>query len=371
MRIAILTSSRADYGIYHPLLKALHADSFFKLKIIVFGTHLSHFHGSTVLDIEADGFEVDERLETLILGDTEEAISNAIGNTITKFSSLWTRLKDEIDLVFALGDRYEMFAAVSASIPFNLKVVHIHGGETTTGAIDDKFRHAISLMSKIHFTSTEEYAQRVTKLTNSSDNIYNVGALGIDNLSNMNLLSIDEFKSKYNIDLSTPTILNTLHPETANTQDNRDNAILISKVFDQISKDFQVVITMPNADTYGTVIREHFSNLIENNSRIIGVESLGRLGYFSCMKHCSFLLGNTSSGLIEAPSLKKYVINVGERQGGRARSENVFDVDYNYDEIIRLIRKVAKLGNYRGTNIYKGSEPVAKKITNILKRFKT
>jgi len=367
MRIAVLTSSRADYGIYLPLLKALNKDKVFSFKIIAFGTHLSRFHGYTVNQIEKDGFEVAERLETLILGDTEEAISNAIGNTITKFSSLWTRLKDEVDLIFALGDRYEMFAAVSASVPFNIKIAHIHGGETTLGAIDNKFRHAITLMSSIHFVSTPEYATKVAQLTGTREDIHYVGALSLDNLSNFKLLSNEDFQNKFNIDLSIPTILTTFHPETVSTEKNVEYAKVLTQLFDKLSKKYQVVITMPNADTMGNIIREKFVELSNENSRIITVENFGTLGYFSCIEKCSFLMGNTSSGIIEAASFGKFVINLGDRQKGRASGENIFHTPIEIDAVLKNILEIEAVEyNYLGSNIYKVKNS-ATLITNFLK----
>lgn len=370
MRIAVLTSSRADYGIYLPLLKKLKADDFFELKIIAFGTHLSRYHGYTVDRIEQDGFEVEEKLETLILGDSETAISNAIGNTITRFAPLWEKLKSQVDLVFALGDRYEMFAAVSAAVPFNTNIVHLHGGETTLGAIDEKFRHAITQMSLLHFTATEPYCERVCQMMNSEKGVYNVGALSLDNLLDLNLYSIKEFKDKYKIDLTKPTILNTLHPETTHPENNQYNAETMSKVFRELSKDYQIVITMPNADTYGSVIRKIFEALVEEKENIITVENFGTLGYFSCIKYSCFLLGNTSSGLIEAPSLGKYAINLGERQDGRARSANVIDTPIDFHQILRLVKEVSKLGDYTGKNVYKKSElRVSEEIIKVLKKY--
>lgn len=371
MKVAVLTSSRADYGIYRPLLKKLEEDTFFDLTIIAFGTHMSRYHAYTVSKIEEDGFEVKEQIESLILGDTPEAISNAIGNTITRFSSLWSQLHGKIDLVFALGDRYEMFAAVAASVPFNIKIAHIHGGEVTLGAIDNKFRHSISLMSHLHFTSTIEYANRVENLIDSKENIFSVGSLSLDNLTDIQLLSKREFLETYNIDLGIPTVLSTLHPETVDIQGNATFADTLSEAFERLSSRFQIIITMPNADTMGSVIRARLENLVKKNEKIIGVESFGTLGYFSCMKHCSFLIGNTSSGLIEAPSLHKYVINVGKRQAGRARSKNVFDSPFQVNEILNLATKVEKLRDYDGSNIYASTHgSVSSKIVSILKQIK-
>ncbi|MFK7946515.1 MAG: UDP-N-acetylglucosamine 2-epimerase [Saprospiraceae bacterium] len=350
MRIVVLTSSRADYGIYLPLLKKLKADNFFDLKIIAFGTHLSRFHGYTVERIEQDGFEIVEKLETLILGDSETAISNAIGNTVSRFAAIWEKLKNQVDLVFALGDRYEMFAAVTASIPFNIQIAHLHGGETTLGAIDNKFRHAITLMSSIHFAATESYCEKIKRLIGQEHYIFNVGALSIENLDNFQLLSKIAFQKQFNIDISIPTILTTFHPETVSIEKNETYTKILVDTFEKLSKDYQIVITMPNADTMGSMIRNYFVELSKKNSKIVCVENFGSLGYFSCIKYCSFLLGNTSSGIIEAASLGKYVINIGDRQKGRARSENVIDVEVDMVKILESVQKIKS--DYKGENVY-------------------
>lgn len=366
MKIAVLTSTRADYGIYHPLLKRMKESPFFDLIIIAFGTHLSRFYGYTIDQIEADGFPVIHRVESMLLTDTKESIATTIGLTIQKFSSLWSSLNGEVDLILALGDRYEMFAAVTASIPFNFPVAHIHGGETTMGAIDNKFRHAISLMAEYHFTATKAYAQKVMELTRSSEHVYNVGALSLDNLREMELLSLDQFRKKFNIDLSIPTILLTFHPETISPERNKFYSEELVKTLEQLD-DYQVVITMPNADTAGTLIRKKFYDLIHRNEKIIGVENFGTLGYFSCMHHASFLLGNTSSGIIEAASLGKYVINLDHRQEGRARSANVIDVPIERKAILKAVEEVRNKGSFDGKNIYENPEGTAEAIMGVLK----
>src|ERR1019366_5495723 len=194
MKIGVLTSSRADYGIYMPLLKALKEDTFFDLSVIVFGTHLSAKHGETVKQIIADGYNVSIKIETVIDGDQPQDISASMGKAISNFSSVWSQNK--YDLVFALGDRYEMFAACSSTISFGIPLAHIHGGETTLGAIDDVFRHCITQMATYHFTTTDKYKKRVIEMKGSDKHVSNVGALSIDNLKSLSLLSIDNFKKK-------------------------------------------------------------------------------------------------------------------------------------------------------------------------------
>lgn len=365
MRIAVLTSSRADYGIYLPLLKKLKDDAFFELEIIAFGTHLSEKFGSTVKTIESDGFTVKYKIDTIPSGDTSENISESMGRTIIAFSALWQKLKKDVDLVFCLGDRYEMFAAVSASVPFTIPMAHLHGGESTLGAIDEKFRHALTCMSQYHFVSTEVYAERVKQITGKVADVYMVGALSLDNLNDITLFTKEEFKELHGVDMNKPTVLVTFHPETVAYTKNADHCKALIATMSDMTE--QIIITMPNADTSGNLIRELLNTFIlANNNRVFGFESLGTKGYFSCIKYCSFLLGNTSSGIIEAASFGKYVIDLGERQKGRAAGKNVIHCSYESSEIMAAIEKIRKAPELGMFNLY-GDGKTADRIISVLK----
>jgi len=367
-RIAILTSSRADYGIYLPLLKALKEDKFFDIKIIAFGTHLSPFHGNTINQIFDDGFEVPYQIDSMQTGDSPNAIATAMAVTLLKFAEFWDEHQKDFDLVFCLGDRYEMFAAVIAGIPFNIPFAHLHGGETTLGAIDNIFRHAITLASKYHFVSCKEHGERVAELTESKDNIFDIGALSLDNLTSLALLSKEDFYIKFGVDLNQPTILITVHPETVTPE---MNGIYIEELaFTLLElKNYQVIITLPNADTNGNLIRTRLLQLpVESNKRILCFENLGSQAYFTAMKYCSFLLGNTSSGIIEAASFGKWVINLGNRQNGRKQSSNCYNVPFNKKLILQTVAKIEDNLTYAGENIYfKGN--AALNVCSILKKL--
>ena len=350
--IAILTSSRADYGIYLPLLIAMKDDPFFKLRIIAFGTHLSPIHGYTINQILSDGFDVPYQIESMLAADSPNAISTAMALTSLKFADFWKDHQHDFDLVFCLGDRYEMFAAVTAGIPFNIPFAHIHGGEKTLGAIDNIFRHAITHSSKYHFVSCKEHGERVSELTESKDNIFDIGALSLDNLNSLPLLSKVDFDSKFGVDLNLPTILVTVHPETVTSEMNRVFVVELADTLLELTN-YQVIITLPNADTNGNFIRKRLLQLpLESSNRILCFENLGSHGYFTAMKYCSFLLGNTSSGIIEAASLSKYVINLGNRQQGRKQSLNCFNVPFNKELILRTVQKIENSQAYTGENIY-------------------
>jgi len=363
LNIAVLTSSRADYGIYLPLLKALKADSFFNLSIIAFGTHLSAIHGETVQQIYKDGFEQVIKVDTIPDGDTPADIAAAMGKTLTGFSKVWPA--HTFDLVVALGDRYEMFAACASTVPFGIPLAHIHGGETTLGAIDDAFRHSITQMAAYHFATTETYADRVVELKGSSHNVFNVGALSIDNLKSLPLLSVDEFKQRFDIDLSKKSILITFHPETVAFEQNRVYVTELIAALKEI-KDHQLIITMPNADTMGNMVRTALQQFIAEAPNAIGVESFGTQGYLSCMKHCTMMLGNTSSGFVEAAFFPKWVINLGERQTGRILTPNILQTPINKTDILNAIQKIVTSHSPPSNNVY-GTGNTAPRIVTILK----
>lgn len=365
MRIGILTSSRADFGIYIPLLEKLRDDSFFEIKIIAFGTHLSSFYGETIKEIESNNFEVSYKIESMLLTDSPNAIATAIGLTTIKFADFWEKHKQSFDLIFCLGDRYEMFASIMAGLPFQIPFAHIHGGETTLGAIDNVFRHAITLASKYHFVATAVSGQKVAQLTGSNKNIFHVGALGLDNIANQQTLSVEEFKEKWGIDLLKRTVLTTFHPETVALDRNEEYVHELIKVI-KVMNNYQFLITMPNADTSGNLIRKHLTSNFSQSDRVFLIENLGSKNYFTAMENCAFLMGNTSSGIIEAASFGKYVINLGDRQQGRAAGINVLNVIIKHQDIIDAIAKIEKASLLTKDNIYDNGG-AASKIISILK----
>ncbi len=366
MKIGILTSSRADFGIYLPLLKKLEADSFFELEIIAFGTHTSTNHGRTIQEIESYHFQTIHELNTVPESDSPEDITHSMGQTISIFSKFWN--DNHFDVVFALGDRYEMFAAVSAGSLFNVNFAHLHAGETTLGAVDNAYRHSISLFSKWLFVSTEAYQKRATEIVESNIKVFNVGALSIDNLSKVELLSKKEFKAKFNIDLNLPTILSTFHPETVSFQKNERYISELIAAFDTLKNKYQIVITLPNTDTMGQMIRTKILDFGKDNPAVKIVESFGMLGYLSCMKHCDFLLGNTSSGFVEATFFPKFVINLGDRQKGRLETENIMTTKIQTQTILETVEAIEKRAPLTNLNIY-GNGNSAQKIIDILKQL--
>lgn len=365
IRIGVLTSSRADYGIYLPLLKALNEDNSFQLEVIVFGTHLSKFHGYTVSQIENDGFKITKKIESLLLGDTPNAIATSYALTVQKFADYWEQEHDNFDFILALGDRFEMAAAVAASIPFGIKIGHLHGGETTLGAIDNIYRHNISLASSLHFVSAKAFSDRLKQLLDNFTNVYHIGSLSLENLQNLHLLSKQEFLDKWQIDLNIPSILVTVHPETVEYKLNSVYCEEINQALDNLSNNYQIIITMPNADTAGILFRESFLNLASKKTNIKIIENFGTQSYFTCMKFSKLMIGNTSSGIVEAATFKKYVLNLGDRQKGRLSGENVIHIPFDSKVIIKKVNDYIQK-EFLGENLYFKSNP-SKEIINVLK----
>lgn len=365
MKIGVLTSSRADYGIYLPLLRKLKTDDNFNLEIIAFGTHLSNNHGYTLRNIEADGYEKIHEVSSLEEDDTQKGIAKSYGNTVLKFSEFWQ--DNSYDLVFCLGDRFEMSAAVQASIPFGVKLAHIHGGETTLGAIDNIYRHQITLASQLHFVSSVDYKTKVEALSGTSDNIYDVGALSLDNIENFKPIDKSNFLETFQIK-NEDFALVTFHPETVAVDSNLSYAKHMRDALIELSNTLNIVITMPNADTLGSLYRHQLQQLkVQCPDKIMLIENFGKTNYFSAMHYAKLMIGNTSSGIIEAASFGKYVINVGSRQKGRAHGKNVFDVAFDSKKIVEITNQVLKLPDFGNENIYYKAETADAIIKTIQK----
>lgn len=365
MKIGILTSSRADFGIYLPLLKVIKNDKFFQIEIIAFGTHVSKFHGYTIDDIKSEEIGPIHHIATLLTDDDEASITTSYGLTIIKFAEFYK--EHSYDLVFCLGDRFEMNAAVQAGIPFGIKFAHIHGGETTLGAIDNIYRHQITLASTYHFATTDEYVSKIEKLIGENKNIFYVGSLSLSGIQKLNLLERTVFLNKFNIP-NNEYVLATFHPETVNSIDNKEHVKNMAQSLEEISKFINVVVTMPNADTNGSIFRKELNRLNgEYPERIILIENFGKINYFSAMKYCKFLLGNSSSGIIEAASFGKYVVNIGNRQKGRAQSNNIINANFSVDQIVKAANEANSKGDFEGNNIYK-KDGSAEEIVKIIKK---
>jgi GDP/UDP-N,N'-diacetylbacillosamine 2-epimerase (hydrolysing) len=365
MKLGVLTSSRADYGIYLPLLNKLKVDRFFNLEIIAFGTHLSKNHGFTISEIEQDEYPAIHKIASLVSNDDEESIATSYGITVLKFAAFWHT--NIYDLVLCLGDRFEMSAAVQAGIPYGVKFAHIHGGETTLGSIDNIYRDQITHASILHFTATDLFRERVSILTNSSANVHSVGSLSLDGISKFKPIDRRIFYNNFNIP-NEDFALVTFHPETISSNANKSFGVEMRAALGLLASKLFLVVTMPNADTMGSIFREEMEKLKNDfPDRVLCIENFGKENYFSAMNYAKLLIGNTSSGILEAASFGKFVVNVGKRQKGRARNTNVIDVDFNKDEIINAVETVLN-ADYKGENIYYKAN-TSELVIKVIKEF--
>ncbi len=364
-KISIVTVARSDYGIYRPVLKALAKESNLEVTLWVSGMHLSPEFGLTYQEIEQDGFSIEEKVEMLISGDSPEAIGKSIGLGVIGFSQVMARSRP--DILVVLGDRFEMYAAALASLPFQIPLVHIHGGEVTEGAIDDSLRHSLTKLSHFHFVSCQEYRSRVIQLGEEPWRVMVSGAPGLDSIQQIPLLEKKELEENLSLSLSDSFLLVTFHPVTKEYLQVEKQ---IDSLLEALEKTEMITIfTLPNADTKGRVIIEKLQKFAQENSWAHLFGSLGSKRYFSLMALATAMVGNSSSGIIEAPSFSLPVVNIGSRQKGRLRAANVIDVGDTSVEILEGI-KLASSASFRSSledlvNPYgqgNASEKIVKKL---------
>jgi GDP/UDP-N,N'-diacetylbacillosamine 2-epimerase (hydrolysing) len=361
MKICIVTGTRAEYGLLYWTIKKLMSDRYFNVQICVTGMHLSPEFGLTYKQIEEDGLVIDKKVEMLLTSDSANGISKSIGLGIISFADVFSELKP--DVVLILGDRFEIFAAATAAMIAKIPIAHCHGGEATEGLIDEPIRHSITKMSHLHFTSTEDYRKRVIQLGEQPNRVFNVGALGIENINKLKLLNKSDFEKSIGFKLLKQTFLITFHPVTLENSTAEDQFInLLSAIKKYPNTTY--IFTMPNADNDGRVIIKLIQNFVENNKNTaIAFTSLGQLRYLSAIKHVDLVIGNSSSGLIEAPSFKKPTINIGDRQRGRVYGLSVINCNPSAKEIIESI-KLGLSESFR-KKLKKSSNPYGKKNASI------
>ncbi|MBN1859353.1 UDP-N-acetylglucosamine 2-epimerase (hydrolyzing) [Candidatus Bipolaricaulota bacterium] len=333
--IGVVTTSRADYGIYLPILREIVACPDLQLHLIVSGMHLSPEFGLTVRNIEADGFAVSDRVEMLLSSDSPEGVAKGMGMGLIGFSQIFARSRPDILLV--LGDRFEMHSAALAALPFKIPVGHIHGGELTEGAIDDALRHSMTKLSHLHFVSTEEYAQRIIQMGEEPWRVVVTGAPSLDNLATVEFLDREELSRRTGVPVEDAFLLVTFHPATMEFEHATEQAVELAAALEAAR--MPVLITMPNADTGGRAVRDVFRSWAARSGLVKLVENLGTQAYFSAMHHAAAMVGNSSSGIVEATSFGLPVVNVGSRQIGRVRGRNVIDVGNSRDEILHGTRR--------------------------------
>jgi GDP/UDP-N,N'-diacetylbacillosamine 2-epimerase (hydrolysing) len=325
-KICAITGNRSEYGLLFPVLKAIKSHKKLSLQLIATTSHLSKAFGSTFTEIESDGFQIDEKIDNLIDLDTKTAIVKSTGILTMQLADTFEKITP--DIVLLLGDRYEAHASAIAAILMNIPIAHIHGGEITEGAVDDLIRHSITKMSYLHFCSTEVYRQRIIQMGEDSQRVFNAGAPGIDNIANLELLSKKEIEKKIQWKFNKKSALFTYHSSTLINEDLNKDLDSIFKVL--LESDISVLMTYANSDFGGRLINkkiEEFCKLKPSHFKV--VKNLGQLKYLTVMKYVDLVIGNSSSGIIEAASFQKPVINIGLRQRGRLKGSNVIDCKVN------------------------------------------
>lgn len=366
--ICVVTGTRADYGLLFRLIKTLKNDQDLNLQIIATGMHLSPEFGLTQNEIKKDGFKINKSIEMLLSADTSSSISKSTGLGLIGFSDAFKELKP--DIVILLGDRYEIFSASIAATFAKIPIAHIHGGETSQGAYDEAMRHSISKMAWWHFVSTEDYKKRVIQLGEDPKRIYNVGGLGVDAIKNLKLLSKKKLIENTGIKIGHKNLLVTYHPVTLENNTSKKQFERLLNALNDFNN-INIIFTMPNADSYSRIIKNMIHNFVlKNQKRSISFSSMGHLNYLSTMKLVDGVIGNSSSGLMEAPTFKIGTINIGDRQKGRIKSDSIIDCEPNKRSIKNAINKLYsekfQLALSSVKNPYEGINPV-REIIKILK----
>lgn len=334
--ISVLTATRAEYGLLKPIITKLNRIKEFDVRIVATGAHLSPEFGLTYKEIEMDGFEIDEKIEILLSSDNPSSISKSMGLAMIGFADYFKILKP--DILIVLGDRYETLAVAMVAMNQRIPIAHLYGGETTEGAIDESIRHAITKLSYLHFTSTENYRRRVIQLGEYPERVYNVGAIGIENILNEKLLSRGKLADELNMDLTTPYAIVTFHPVTLENSSSKKQIESLLEVCKEY-RDINFIFTKANADSEGRIINQFIDDYEKENENITAYTSLGMIKYLSALKYCSMVIGNSSSGLVEAPSFGIPTINIGDRQKGRMQASSVINCEPTQEEIRLAIEK--------------------------------
>lgn len=338
-KICIVTGTRAEYGIMSRLMQSLKEDDRVELQIVATNMHLSPEFGLTVKEIEDDGFKVDKKVEMLLSSDTPTGTVKSMGLSSIGLADAYAELSP--DLIVILGDRYEMLAAASAALIFGIPVAHLYGGEITEGAYDDAIRHAITKLSYLHFTSTEEYRRRVIQMGEASERVYWVGALGADNISNSATMSLSELEESIDADLGKSFLLVTFHPVTKEPGSAESQTMALLSALEEVTDRHNILFTMPNSDTDGRIVAAMIQDWAKDHpGKACAVTSLGRARYYSALSHCAAVVGNSSSGLVEAPSFRKPTLNIGNRQKGRAQGNTVVNCEATFEEIRKGLSRI-------------------------------
>ena len=336
-KICVVTGTRAEYGLLRWVMEGIQNSPKLELQVIATGMHLSPEFGLTYREIEKDGFRIDRKVEMLLSSDTPVGIAKSMGLGIIGFADVFDELKPGLLLV--LGDRFEIFAASSSAMIARIPIAHLHGGEATEGLIDEPIRHSVTKMSHLHFVATEEYQQRVIQLGEHPERVFHVGGLGIDNIHKLILLNKVELEKSLGFKFGRKNLMVTFHPVTLEIETVSEQMNELLGALEKL-ENFHIVFTMPNADTGGRILFKMIEDFVSKNPSSKAFTSLGQTRYLSCLNHVDGVIGNSSSGLAEAPTFKIGTINIGDRQRGRMKARSVIDCEPNEPAISSAIKKL-------------------------------
>lgn len=337
-KICFVTGSRAEYGILRPVMRLVEESPEAMLQIVATNMHLSPEYGLTYKEIEADGFRIDEKVEMLLSSDTPTGTIKSAGLAMIGLADAFARLRP--DLAVILGDRFEMLATASAALIAGIPIAHLHGGEITLGAYDDSVRHGITKMSSLHFTSTEEYRSRVIQMGENPAMVFTCGSPAAEAIASFRPMPLEQLEKETGFSTSGKFIVATFHPVTREPGEARRQTEALLGALDTLPADVSVIFTLPNSDAEGRAVSEMIQNWAASNPRAFAVASLGQLRYFSAVAHSLGVVGNSSSGLIEAPSLGVPTLDIGNRQAGRACGESVIHVEATQPAIEAGLRRL-------------------------------
>ena len=363
----IITGSRSEFGLLHPLIKNIKQNKNFKLNLIAHGSHFNKNFGNTFEEIEDSNIKITNKIIIKTDNYSQKGIVNFFSLSVNAFSKLFDKKK--IDLIILLGDRFETYAAAISAYFYNIPIAHIHGGEITHGSLDDGIRHSITKLSNFHFVSNKTYKKRIIQLGENPKSIFSVGALGIENINTIKFMSKLNIQKKLNINISSTTLLVTFHPITTRNAENKKYIENLLFALDKI-KNVKIIFTKSNTDSDNSIINNKIYKYVRNNSqKSYFFKSLGTINYLSLLKHIDCLVGNSSSGIFEAPYLKIPTVNIGERQQGRVMSNSVINCNYESRNIIKSINYA--INNKKKLDYKKlyGSGKVSSKIVEILEKI--
>lgn len=369
-KICVVTGSRAEYGLLYWLIKEVEANKDLKLQLIVTGMHLSSEFGLTSKEIEKN-FKIDKKIDMKLSSDSSLDISKSMAIAQKYFAQAFNQLNP--DIIVVVGDRYEIFSAVISAMIAKIPIAHIHGGEATEGAIDEAIRHCISKMSHLHFTAADEYSKRVIQLGENPSKVFKVGGLGIENIKKLDLLKREELEKSLNFKLNKKNILVTYHPVTLENSTSKKQFQELLNAINEL-EDTNIIFTKSNSDMDGKIINKMIDKFsFKNSHKAISITSMGQLNYLSALKQVDLIIGNSSSGLLEAPSFKIGTINIGDRQNGRIKAKSVIDCPPDKKNIKKSIKKIYS-NNFQEIlkkvkNPYDNGS-ASKKIVKILKTVK-